>query len=167
MNKGMCVFRERSAASCCRRKAQRAWQFLSCIFSGIILCGLCGCFSVPVESVRSSVSNPLVRISDSGIAYRGKIVMPDDVHKLLEKDRASKEETLHILVDPKFTDARALWVFKNNHLNRYGYSKAIYMHGERHGSSGSVKEIEAREQRQSPISLAPQRQNSLPRKVFR
>jgi hypothetical protein len=47
----------------------------------------------------------------------------------------SKAKTLHIYVEPDFTDRRALWVFKHNYLTRYGYSKSVWV-GPRMGISG-------------------------------
>lgn len=147
---------------------------LASILSGTVLymclIGLTGCTSVPVNTIHSSVAHPLIHITNNGVRYRDKTVMPDDIHKLLEKDHVSKAETLHVLVDPDFTDSRALWVFKNNQLNRYGYSKSIYMYGERQGISASAKEMEARDraiQERNPIHYERQFQKKPQQKVFR
>lgn len=114
---------------------------LASILAGTVLymalVGLAGCASVPVETVRSTVAHPLVHVTRRGIAYRGAPVKPEDVPKLLEKDKVSKTEALHVLVDPDFDDRQALWVFKHNYLDRAGYTRAILMNGAQHGVSGS------------------------------
>lgn len=114
---------------------------LASILAGTILymalVGLGGCASVPVETVRSTVAHPLVHVTRQGIAYRGRPVKPEDVPKLLEKDKVSKTEALHVLVDPDFDDPQALWIFKHNYLDRAGYTRAILMNGAQHGVSGT------------------------------
>lgn len=129
---------------------------LASILAGTILymtlVGLTGCASVPVETVHSSVARPLVRVTRSGILYRGSPVLPEDVGKRLEKDGVPKNETLHILVDPDFDDRHALWVFRHNYLDRAGYNRAIEMHGERRGVSGTS---ELRESFESKGKIIP------------
>ena len=114
---------------------------LASILAGTVLymalVGLSGCASVPVETVRSTVAHPLVRVTRHGIEYRGVPVKPEDVSRMLEKDKVSKTEALHVLVDPDFEDRHALWVFKHNYLDRAGYTRAILMNGAQHGVSGT------------------------------
>lgn len=101
------------------------------------LIGLTGCASVPIETVRSTKMNPLVHITRGGILYRGKPVLPEEVAERLEKDKVSKTEALHVLVDPDFTDQQALWVFRHNYLDRAGYTRSIMMNGAQRGVSGN------------------------------
>ena len=114
---------------------------LASILAGTILymtlVGLTGCASVPVETVRSTVAHPLIHVTRNGILYRERPVKPDDVAKCLEKDKVSKTEALHVLVDPDFNDQHAIWIFKHNYLDRAGYTRSIMMNGAQHGVSGT------------------------------
>ncbi|MGN0855567.1 MAG: branched-chain amino acid transporter permease [Kiritimatiellia bacterium] len=101
------------------------------------LIGLTGCVSVPVETIRSTKTHPLIRITSSGILYRGQPVLPEEVGRRLDKDKVSKTEALHVLVDPDFTDQQALWVFRHNYLDRAGYTRSVMMNGEPRGVSGT------------------------------
>jgi branched-subunit amino acid transport protein AzlD len=101
------------------------------------LLSLAGCM-VPVEAApESSARNPPVRVGRSGIAFRGRHVVPDDVPRLLEKHGYSREKPLHILVDDDYDDKRALWVFKHNYIDRAGYTKSVWVHSQK-GASGTV-----------------------------
>lgn len=111
------------------------------ILSGTILymclVGLTGCASVPVNTIHSSPGKPLIRITSGGILYRDRLVFPDEVHKLLERDGVPKTENLHVQVEDDTLDQHTVWVFTHNHLNRYGYTRVLPSRGGRRGSSSS------------------------------
>jgi branched-subunit amino acid transport protein AzlD len=94
-----------------------------------------GCVSVPSQELLSKAEKPIVKVTSHGIKFLDRYVEPGDVPKLLQKYNVSKAKTLHIYVEPDFTDRRALWVFKHNYLTRYGYSKSVWV-GPRMGISG-------------------------------
>ncbi|MBQ3672332.1 MAG: AzlD domain-containing protein [Kiritimatiellae bacterium] len=116
---------------------------LSSILAGtavyMMLLAATGCAAVPVEHLESKASRPLVRVTTRGIRFQGQPVAPDEVVKLLEKNGVPKDQTLHVLVDEDFDDARALWVFQHNYLNRGGYTKALMMVGARRTLSGDAR----------------------------
>ena len=116
---------------------------LSSILAGtavyMMLLAAAGCAAVPVEHLESKASRPLVRVTTGGIRFQDRPVTPDEVPKLLEKNGVPKDQTLHVLVDEDFDDARALWVFQHNYLNRAGYTKALMMVGKRRAFSGDTR----------------------------
>lgn len=94
-----------------------------------------GCVSVSSDELLSKADRPIIKVTPRGIKFLDRFVEPDDVPRLLRKHNVSKTKTLHVYVDPDFSDRRALWVFKHNYLTRHGYSKSVWV-GTRTGVSG-------------------------------
>ena len=115
---------------------------LASIVAGTVLymclVSCCGC--VTTHEIEHELDHPLIRVSRNGILFRDRFVEPGDVPKLLAKHRVPKEATVYVLVDDDYDDQRALWVFKNNYLNRYGYSRSAWVHPRRL-EAGSAAEV--------------------------
>ncbi len=90
-----------------------------------------GCSSGP-SSITYDAANPLMRITVNGIVFGGKdYVTPREAVKRLEQHRIPHDATIHVGVDPDFTDNRALWVFHHNYLNKAGYTRVVFVHERR------------------------------------
>lgn len=87
-----------------------------------------GCASAPVGELSFDAEHPLFRVSDSGFMFNGKYADPKEAANLLERHGIPKDATIHVSVDPGYSNERALWVFQHNVLNRAGYSRVIFVH---------------------------------------
>ena len=99
----------------------------------------CGCASAPRE-LSYDMDDPLIRVSRNGILFQDRFVTPQEVPRLLEKNRIPKDATIYVLVDDDYDDQRALWVFKNNYLSRNGYTRSAWVH-KRRAESGSAETL--------------------------
>lgn len=112
---------------------------LASIIGGTVLymtlLGCCGCASeqtVTYEQGRVlDQKKPLIRMTNEGLKFEDKPVLPEQVVPRLEKLGISKEAEVYIQLDDDFNDQRALWVFMHNYLQRAGYKHAIPMRAQR------------------------------------
>lgn len=98
----------------------------------------CGC--VTASTLEMDPADPPIRISRNGILFQDRFVTPQEVPRLLEEHRVPKDAPVYVLVDDDYDDQRALWVFKNNYLNRNGYTRSTWVH-RRRAVSGKADEI--------------------------
>ena len=112
---------------------------LSSILAGtalyMVLLGCCGCASDPVVTYEQGrvldIKKPLIRMTNEGLKFEDKPVLPEQVVPRLEKLGVSKESEVYIQLDDDFNDQRAVWVFMHNYLQRAGYKHAIPMRAQR------------------------------------
>ena len=116
---------------------------LASIVAGTVLYMLlinCGCMSTRQELLYDD-DHPLIRVTNDGVMFKEKFVTPQEVPALLKKNRIPKDATIHILVDEDFHDQKALWVFRQNYINRAGYTRAVWVN-ERRYQHASPYEVE-------------------------
>ena len=71
----------------------------------MVLLAFCGCSSLP-SSIEFDARRPVLRISEAGVSFAGKLVDPHKVPKLLRKYDIPKERTIHILAAGSLRDLR-------------------------------------------------------------
>lgn len=120
------------------RLANFALDALGAVCVAGALCGMGACASE--RDLRFDAHHPLIHVTQHGIRFQDKLVRPDEVPRLLEKNRIPKDSTIHILVDEDYTDQETLWVFRHNYLTREGYSRSVLVH-ERQYQTGSRSEL--------------------------
>ena len=110
----------------------------------MLLLGCGGCASqetVTYEQGRVlNQKKPLIRMTNEGIKFQDKPVLPEQVVPRLEALGVSKEAEVYIQLDDDFNDQRAVWVFMHNYLQRAGYKHAIPMRAQR-TSVGTAEEL--------------------------
>ena len=99
----------------------------------------CGCVTT-TSTVVQDRNHPLVRVTRNGIRFQDRYVTPQEVPELLEEHGVRKTDPVYVLVDDDYDDQRALWVFKNNYLNRYGYTRSTWV-SPRRAVSGSAADV--------------------------
>lgn len=101
----------------------------------MLLIGCCGCESqqtITYEQGRVlNQKKPLIRMTNEGLKFQDKPVLPEQVVPRLEALGVSKESEVYVQLDDDFNDQRAVWVFMHNYLQRAGYKHAIPMRAQR------------------------------------
>jgi hypothetical protein len=95
-----------------------------------------GCRSDDVGEISYDGAHPMIKIDHDGrLSFMGKPVTPAEAVERLEAHGIPKDATIHVLVDDRFDDARATWVFQHNYLGRAGYRRSILVHARRSDAS--------------------------------
>ena len=95
-----------------------------------------GCKSNDVGEISYDGAHPMIKIDyDGRLSFMGKPVTPAEAVERLEAHGIPKDATIHVLVDDRFDDARATWVFQHNYLGRAGYRRSILVHARRSDAS--------------------------------
>jgi hypothetical protein len=88
-----------------------------------------GCASDDISEIGYDGAHPMLKIDyDGRLTFMDEPVTPKEAVKRLEAHGIPKDATIHILVDERFGDARATWVFQHNYLGKAGYRRTILVH---------------------------------------
>ena len=93
-----------------------------------------GCASDDITEIGYDGAHPMIKIDyDGRLTFMDEPITPKEAAKRLEAHGIPKDATIHILVDDRFDDARATWVFQHNYLGKAGYRRTILVHQRRMG----------------------------------
>ena len=97
----------------------------------------CGC-QTDSQTLSYDGTHPLIRFTARGIKFQDEYVSPAEAVERLKKNKVPTSDTIHVLVDPEYTDRHGLWVFQYNYLGSAGYRRVLFVN-ERKATSGVMR----------------------------